>query len=71
MLYSILTARIVLNIRRDGNRDVQTELHTGHTSSGNPPAIPLQFARPEGCSVQSQSFPEPGGADDNTTHTLP
>jgi len=43
-LYSVLTSRIVLNIRDMNNRGVEIELHTGHYES-------IVFARP---SVQGE-----------------
>jgi len=44
LLYSVLTARIVLNIRRLGNRSLQTDLHS-HYEELPPAHIPLQFVR--------------------------
>jgi hypothetical protein len=58
VLYAVLTARTILNIRHMGNQSLQTELHTVDEEPGL--VSPLQFVRHTGGS-QSVQEPTAGG----------
>jgi len=72
MLYSVLTARIILNIRDTGNRGAQTELHTCYIETLSFVAVPIQLEErsdpPQDDAVGSE-IPLEDRADDDTNGT--
>jgi hypothetical protein len=75
MLYSVLTARIILNIRNTGDRGAQTELHTCYIETLSLVAMPIQLEEssdpPQDDTVGLEIQVEDRGGDANDTPALP